>query len=135
MDIKNLNIPTLDSPNWGTYSTHVQAATWILGFGDKKLKLQMENFLTIVGYGTIVGQSIMPNAMVSIQICWALYVLETNKWLYLLIATGQQNCVSTTMKQSMTVTQNGIPFIIRAVYYILLTWYSLKTRAKYLEQL
>ena len=32
MDIKSLNIPTLDGPNWGTYSTHLQAAAWILGF-------------------------------------------------------------------------------------------------------
>ena len=32
MDIKKLNIPTLDGPNWGTYSTHLQAATQILGF-------------------------------------------------------------------------------------------------------
>ena len=34
MDIKKLNIPTLDSPNWGTYSTHLQAAAPILGFWE-----------------------------------------------------------------------------------------------------
>ena len=34
MDIKKLNIPTLDGPNWGTYSTHLQAATQILGFWE-----------------------------------------------------------------------------------------------------
>ena len=27
-----MNIPTLDGPNWGTYSIHLQAAAWILGF-------------------------------------------------------------------------------------------------------
>ena len=26
MDVKKLNIPTLDSPNWGTYVTCLQAA-------------------------------------------------------------------------------------------------------------
>ena len=34
MDIKKLNIPTLDGPNLGTYSTHLQAAAQILGFWD-----------------------------------------------------------------------------------------------------
>ena len=34
MDIKKLNIPTLDGPNWGTYSTHLQAAAQILGFWE-----------------------------------------------------------------------------------------------------
>ena len=32
MDVKKLNIPTVDSPNWGTYSTHLQTAIQILGF-------------------------------------------------------------------------------------------------------
>ena len=34
MDIEKLNIPTLDGPNWGTYSTHLQAAIQILGFWE-----------------------------------------------------------------------------------------------------
>ena len=34
MDIKKLNIPTLDGPNWGTYSTHLQASAQILGFWE-----------------------------------------------------------------------------------------------------
>ena len=29
-----MNIPTLDSPNWGTYSIHLQAAAQILGFWE-----------------------------------------------------------------------------------------------------
>ena len=29
-----MNIPTLDGPNWGTYSIHLQAAAWILGFWE-----------------------------------------------------------------------------------------------------
>ena len=34
MDVKKLNIPTPDGPNWGTYSTHLQAAAQILGFWE-----------------------------------------------------------------------------------------------------
>ena len=34
MDVKKLNIPTLDGPYWGNYSTHLQAATQILGFWE-----------------------------------------------------------------------------------------------------
>ena len=34
MDIKKLNIPTLDGPNWGTYSTHLQAAAQVSGFWE-----------------------------------------------------------------------------------------------------
>ena len=30
MDFRKLNIPTLDGPNWGTYSIHLQAVTHIL---------------------------------------------------------------------------------------------------------
>ena len=48
----------------------------------------------------------------SMQIGQALYVPEANKWLYSLIATGQCNCMSTTMKQGTIVTQNGTLFII-----------------------
>ena len=34
MDVKKLNIPTLDGLNWGTYSTHLQAVGQILGFWE-----------------------------------------------------------------------------------------------------
>ena len=34
MNVKKLNIPTLDGPNWGTYSTHLQAAARILGYWE-----------------------------------------------------------------------------------------------------
>ena len=30
MDIKNMNIPTLDGPNWGQFSIHLLAAAHIL---------------------------------------------------------------------------------------------------------
>ena len=30
MDVKKMNIPTLDGPNWGEFSIHLQAATCIL---------------------------------------------------------------------------------------------------------
>ena len=34
MDIKKLNVPTLDGPNWGSYAVHVQVAAWILDCWD-----------------------------------------------------------------------------------------------------
>ena len=34
MDFTKMNIPTLDGPNWGTYSIHLQAAAQILGFWE-----------------------------------------------------------------------------------------------------
>ena len=55
----------------------------------------------------------MPNRMASLQIWKVLYIPEVNKHLYLLIATGQHNCMSTTMKEGTSIYQNGNPFIIR----------------------
>ena len=40
-------------------------------------------YLTIVGYGTIVGHSIMPDSRASLQIQQVLFILEVNKQLYL----------------------------------------------------
>ena len=34
MDFKKIYIPTLDGPDWGTYSIHLQAATQIMGFWE-----------------------------------------------------------------------------------------------------
>ena len=34
MDFKKMNIPTLGGPNWGAYSTQLQAAAQILGFWE-----------------------------------------------------------------------------------------------------
>ena len=69
-------------------------------------------YLTIKGYGSIIRHSIMLNGMALLQIQKVLYVPEVNKWLYSLIAAGQCNCMSTTMKEGMIVSQNGTPFII-----------------------
>ena len=69
-------------------------------------------YLRIKGYETVIRHSIMPNGMASLQIQNVLYVPEMNKWLYLLIAAGQCNCMSQTTKEGMTVSQNGTPFII-----------------------
>ena len=46
-------------------------------------------FCTIEGYGTIIGHSIMPQGMASLQIHKVLYVPQANEWVYSLIATGQ----------------------------------------------
>ena len=34
MDMKKLNIPTLDGPNWGIYVIHLQATLWTLDCYD-----------------------------------------------------------------------------------------------------
>ena len=34
MDLKKMNIPTLDGPNWGVYSIHLQAVALILDCWD-----------------------------------------------------------------------------------------------------
>ena len=69
-------------------------------------------YLTTEGYGTIIGHSKMPHGEESLQIRNVLYVPEVNKWLFLLIATGQCGSMSQTTKEGMTVSQNGKPFII-----------------------
>ena len=59
-------------------------------------------FLRIEGYGMIIGHSIMPNATASFKIQKVLYI-PVNKQLYLLIAAGQHNCMSTRMIVMRTV--------------------------------
>ena len=34
MDVKKLNIPTLEGPNWGKYAPKLQAAFWIFDCWD-----------------------------------------------------------------------------------------------------
>ena len=54
----------------------------------------------------------MPRHTPKIEIHNVLYVPSASKWLYLLIAAGQHNCKSKTMRTGTIVTQNGTPFII-----------------------
>ena len=54
-----------------------------------KAEIADGKYLTIEGYGTIIGHSIMLNQLASFQIQNVLYIPQTNKWLFLLIATGQ----------------------------------------------
>ena len=54
----------------------------------------------------------MPGHMPKIEICNVLYVPSASKQLYSLIATGQRNFKSETMRTGTIVTQNGTPFII-----------------------
>ena len=53
----------------------------------------------------------MPNSTESLQIQNVLYVPETNKWLFSLIAMGQHGSMSQTTKEGTIVSQNGKPFI------------------------
>ena len=68
-------------------------------------------YLTIEGYGTVIGHCIMPNWMASLQIQNMLYVPQANKWLFLLIATGQWGSVSQTMNKGTTLSKNGTSYI------------------------
>ena len=61
---------------------------WELGQASKA-EIANGKYLKIEGYGMVIGYSIMPNKMVSLQIQNVLYIPEANKWLFLLIAAGQ----------------------------------------------
>ena len=54
----------------------------------------------------------MPNGSTSLKIQNVLYVPEANKWLFLLIATGQYGNMCQTMREGTIVSQNGTLFII-----------------------
>ena len=47
-----------------------------------KAEITDRKYLTIEGYGTVIGHSIMPNQMDSLQIQNVLYVPQANKWLF-----------------------------------------------------
>ena len=84
---------------------------WELG-QPSKAEIANGKYLKIEGYGTVIGYSIMPNRMVSLQIHNVLYVPEANKQLFSLIATGQQGSMSQTMNKGTTISLNGKPYII-----------------------
>ena len=77
-----------------------------------KAEIANGKYLQIEGYGTVIGYSIMPNKTVSLRIQNVLYVPEANKWLFLLIATGQRGSMSTTMNKGTTISLNGAPYIV-----------------------
>ena len=54
----------------------------------------------------------MPNKTVSLQIQNVLCVPEANKWLFLLIAAGQQGSMSQTTSEGTTISLNGKPYIV-----------------------
>ena len=77
-----------------------------------KAEIADGKYLKIEGFGMIIGHSKMPNGNESLQIHNVLYVPEANKWLFLLIATGQCRSMSQTTKEGTIVSQNSTPFII-----------------------
>ena len=54
--------------------------------------------LKLKGFGMVVGHSVMPGHTPKIEIHNLLYIPCASKRLYLLIATGQHNCKSETMR-------------------------------------
>ena len=79
----------------------------------KALEIVDGKYLTIEGYGIVIGHSIMLNGGASLQIQNVLYVPEANKWLFSLITAGQHGSMSQPTKEGTIVSQNGTPFIIR----------------------
>ena len=77
-----------------------------------KAEITDGKYLTIEGYETVIGHSIMPNRMSSVQIQNVLYVPQANKWLFSLIATGQHGSLSQTTNKHTTVSKNGTPYIV-----------------------
>ena len=84
---------------------------WELGQASKA-EIANGKYLQIEGYGMVIGYSIMPNKTVSLQIQNVLYIPEANKWLFLLIATGQRGSMSTTTNKGTTISLNGAPYIV-----------------------
>ena len=84
---------------------------WELGQASKA-EITNGKYLKIEGYGTVIGYSIMPNKTVLLQIQNVLYVPEANKWLFSLIAAGQQGSMSQTMSKGTTISLNGKPYIV-----------------------
>ena len=79
---------------------------------QRKAEIADGKYLTIEGFGTVIGHSIMPHKKESLQIQNVLYIPEANKWLFLLIAMGQHGSMSQTTKEGTTISKNGTPFII-----------------------
>ena len=78
-----------------------------------KAEITDRKFITIKGQGTVIGYSLLPdNTKFSMDIRRVLYVPEVSKQLFLLIATGQMDNKSETMRWGTIVSQNGTPFII-----------------------
>ena len=132
MDIGELSVTSSESINFSCYETS-ETIEWFLDSGCTdhitprksdfvqyielgqlhKAEIADGKYLNIEGHGTVIGYSIMPHKRESMQIRNVLYFPEANKWLFLLIATGQRGSMSQTMKEGTTISQNGTPFIIR----------------------
>ena len=85
---------------------------WALGQASKA-EITDGKYLQIEGYGTVIGYSIMPNKMVSLQIQNVLYIPEANKRSFSLIAAGPRGSMSTTTNKGTMISLNGAPYIVR----------------------
>ena len=107
-DIGELSITSSESINFSCYKTS-ETVEWFLDSGctdhitprksdfvqyrelgqQHKAEIVDGKYLTIEGFGTVIGHSIMPHKRESMQIRNVLYVPKANKRLFSLIATGQ----------------------------------------------
>ena len=130
-DIGELSVTSCESINFSCYETS-EMVEWFLDSGctdhitprksdfvqyrelgqSHKAEIADGKYLTIEGYGTVIGHRKMPHKNESLQIRNVLYVPDVNKQLFFLITTGQHGSMSQTTKEGTMVSQNGTPFII-----------------------
>ena len=131
LELADLSIQTAQSIDFSCYSTS-DKLEWFLDSGmhrpyhtkkkhfvqytelwqASKAEITDGKYLTIEGYGTVIGHSIMPNWTASLQMQKVLYIPQANKWLFSLIAIGQLGSMSQTTNKGTTVSKNGAPYIV-----------------------
>ena len=127
-ELADLSIQTAQSIEFSCYETS-EKVEWFLDSGctdhitprivqytelgqTSKAEITDGKYLTIDIYGMVIGHSIMPNKMASLQIQNVLYIPQANKQLFSLIATGQHGSMSQTMSKGTTVSKNRTPYIV-----------------------
>ena len=145
-ELVDLSIQTVQSINFSCYEESVKVEQFLdSGCTDhitprksdfvqytelgqaSKAEIADGKYLTIEGYGTVIGHSIMPNQMASLQVHNVLYIPQANKWLFSLITAGQHGSMSQTTNNGTMVSKNGTPYIVglpKSGKLHSLTWYS-----------
>ena len=101
-----------------------------------KAEITDGKFITIKGQGTVVGNLLLPdNTKFSRDIRRVLYVPEVSKWLFSLIAAGQMDNKSKTMRWGTIISQNGILFIIGKPHGNKLHYFDMELTQSVLEVL
>ena len=93
----------------------------------RKAEVVDGKFITIHGYGTVAGFSLLPDGTkYSMDIRKVLYVPEASKQLFSLIAVGHMNNKSEITRWGTMISQNRIPFIIGKLHGNKLHYFDLE---------